>query len=95
MSVIDEVKQVISESLRIPVDQLKDSSRLVDFGAESIDVIELLFDLEEKFDIEIAVRANRDNPKAAGDNGKLDEIAFMPVGDIAGIVNKLVAAKHA
>ena len=95
MSVIDEVKDVISKSLKIPADQLKASSKLVDFGAESIDVIELLFDLEEKFDIEIAVKSNKDALSAGQDNNRLNEISFMTIGDVAGIVDKLVAAKHA
>jgi acyl carrier protein len=91
----DKVKQIISKSLKIPVEQLSDSSKLEDFGAESIDVIELVFELEEKFNIEISVKANRDTLVLnTGTNApELSEIGFMTIGDIAGAVKRLVDAK--
>jgi acyl carrier protein len=97
MEVNDEVKRVISKSLKIPVEQLSDSSKLEDFGAESIDVIELVFELEEKFDIEISVKSSNDALVLnTGTNGTgLREIGFMTIGDIAGAVKQLVDAKAA
>jgi acyl carrier protein len=95
--VSDEVKQVISKTLQIPVEQLGDSSTLGDLGAESIDVIELVFELDDKFDIEISIKSN---PEAlvlnTGTNTPdLSEIGLMTVGDIVGAVKRLVDAKTA
>jgi acyl carrier protein len=97
VEVNEKVKQVISKSLKIPVEQLGDSSTLEDLGAESIDVIELVFDLDEKFDIEISIKSN---PEAlvlnTGTNSPgLSEIGSMTIGDIVGAVKRLVDAKSA
>jgi len=95
MDVNEEVKRVISKSLNIPIEQLTDSSKLEDFGAESVDIIELLFELEEKFDIDISRRAGKtaSAPDRGKDYNQLSEIAFMTVGDIASTVKQLVDAK--
>jgi acyl carrier protein len=93
----DRVKQVISKSLKIPVEQLGDSSTFEDLGADSIDVIELVFELEEKFDIDISIKSNKDALALnTGTNAPgLSEIGFMTIGDIAGAVKRLVDAKTA
>ena len=46
--------------LKIPIDRLNDDTRLEELGAESIDIIEIVFALEEKFDIDISLRMNQD-----------------------------------
>jgi acyl carrier protein len=93
----DQVKQVISKSLKIPIEQLTDSSTLEDFGAESIDIIELVFELEEKFDIEISVKPSKDALvlNTGTNTPGLSEIGFMTIGDIAAAVKRLVDAKAA
>ena len=94
MDLTAEVKQIIAKSLKVPVANIKDSSTLEDFGAESLDVIEIIFDLEEKFDVEISVKAT-DSMMVKTDNegDQMAAIAFMSVGEIAGAVRKLVVAK--
>jgi len=50
----EEIKAVISEELEVEEDQIKMESLIVDdLGADSLDVVELIMRLEEKFDIEI------------------------------------------
>ena len=51
MDVAEEVRLVVSSSLQIPIAQLTEGIRLEDLGAESLKIIEMVFDLEEKFDI--------------------------------------------
>ncbi len=54
MALIDEVKEVVAEQLNVNVDEIKEESKFVeDLGADSLDVVELIMELEEKFDIEI------------------------------------------
>ena len=54
MTIIDDVKEVVVEQLSISADDLKDDAKFVeDLGADSLDVVELVMALEEKFDIEI------------------------------------------
>ncbi len=54
MALIDEVKEVVVEQLSVNPDDVKEDSKFVeDLGADSLDVVELVMALEEKFDIEI------------------------------------------
>jgi acyl carrier protein len=54
MALIDEVKEVVAEQLNVNADEVKEESKFVeDLGADSLDVVELIMELEEKFDIEI------------------------------------------
>ncbi len=54
MALIDEVKEVVVEQLSVNPDEVKEDSKFVeDLGADSLDVVELVMALEEKFDIEI------------------------------------------
>ncbi len=54
MALFDEVKEVVVEQLNVNPDEVKEESKFVeDLGADSLDVVELVMALEEKFDIEI------------------------------------------
>jgi len=54
MAIFDEVKEVIVEQLNVNPDEVKLESNFVkDLGADSLDVVELVMALEEKFEIEI------------------------------------------
>ncbi len=54
MAIIDDVKAVVVEQLNVNPDEVKEESKFVeDLGADSLDVVELVMALEEKFDIEI------------------------------------------
>ena len=54
MALFDEVKEVIVEQLNVNEDEVKLESNFVeDLGADSLDVVELVMALEEKFEIEI------------------------------------------
>jgi acyl carrier protein len=54
MALFDDVKEVVVEQLNASPDEVKEESKFVeDLGADSLDVVELVMALEEKFDIEI------------------------------------------
>ncbi len=54
MALFDDVKEVVVEQLNCNADEVKEESKFVeDLGADSLDVVELVMALEEKFDIEI------------------------------------------
>ncbi|CAA6826612.1 MAG: Acyl carrier protein [uncultured Sulfurovum sp.] len=54
MALFDEVKEVVVEQLSVNADEVKEESKFVeDLGADSLDVVELVMALEEKFEIEI------------------------------------------
>ena len=54
MAIFDEVKEVVMEELNKTADEVKEDSKFAeDLGADSLDVVELVMALEEKFEIEI------------------------------------------
>ncbi len=54
MAIFDDVKAVIVEQLSVNADEVKLESKFVDdLGADSLDVVELVMELESKFDVEI------------------------------------------
>lgn len=54
MALLDDIKEVVVEQLSVSPDEVKEDSKFVeDLGADSLDVVELVMALEEKFDIEI------------------------------------------
>jgi acyl carrier protein len=84
MNMLDEVKGIIAKQVEVPLDQLTAETRLADVGIESLDVIEIVFALEEKFDISIPFNANESAAEA-----------FETIGAVADAVQKLVDAKAA
>lgn len=55
MTTIDpKVKEIIVEQLSVDEDRVKlEASFIDDLGADSLDIVELVMTMEEKFDIEI------------------------------------------
>jgi len=54
MALIDDIKEVVVEQLSVDAKEVKEDAKFVeDLGADSLDVVELVMALEEKFDIEI------------------------------------------
>lgn len=54
MAIFDEVKEVVVAQLSVAPDAVKMESKIIeDLGADSLDVVELVMALEEKFDIQI------------------------------------------
>jgi acyl carrier protein len=101
LAIIDDVRSIIAQSLKLPVEKLTPETRLEELGAESLDVIEIVFALEEKYDIAIPLRADEATRLVQSDAGgapaKSDQsggdMPFSTVGDVAEMVEKLVAAK--
>jgi acyl carrier protein len=92
-TITDEVGQIVSRELKIPLERLTPDTPLQDLGVESLDLIELIFALEDKFDISIPYNANvgttagKAGPANAG-TGKLTTIA-----QISAAVKGLLDAK--
>lgn len=75
--VFERIKELIVEELNIPADQVKLESKISeDLGADSIDAIELIMEVEEEFDIEI------DDDAAMG---------IKTINDLVEVINKLKA----
>jgi acyl carrier protein len=82
MSVATDVMSVIKKKIRVDRSEIAMDDRLADLGLESLDALELVFDLEEKFDIEIPVNAN--DAQIGG---------FEKVSDVVAAVQKIIDKK--
>jgi acyl carrier protein len=81
--VTGDVIAIIAKKQRAGRDKVEVSDRLEDLGLESLDAVEMIFDLEEKFDIQIPYNANTNNPRTE----------FETVGDVVTAVQKLIDKK--
>jgi acyl carrier protein len=79
-----EVMAIIKKKVRVDRTEITMDDKLRDLGLESLDALELVFDVEEKFDIEIPVNAN--DPQIGG---------FEKVSDVVREVEKIIAKKKA
>jgi acyl carrier protein len=71
-------------SKRVPADKrnLNMADRLEDLGIDSFSAVEMIFDLEEKFDVQIPYNSNDNMPE------------LQTVGDVVEAIKKLVSGKH-
>ncbi len=72
---------IIAKKKRVEKTSVELSDRLTDLGIESLDAVEMIFDLEEKFDIQIPYNANSNDARTD----------FETVGDVVTAVQHLVA----
>ncbi len=81
--VASDVIAIVANKKRVDKPTVELTDRLADLGLQSLDAVEMIFDLEEKFDIEIPYNANTNNPRTE----------FDTVGDVVNAIEKLVAKK--
>ena len=81
VSVADDIVQMITARTTHTGGTIDLSESLDNLGLDSMEVISLIFDIEEKFDIQIPVNANMD-------------IESKTLADLIQAVDQLVAAKQ-
>jgi acyl carrier protein len=79
--VASEVIAIIAKKVRVDRPKIELTDRLEDLGLESLDAVEMIFDLEEKFDIQIPYNAN---------NARTE---FDTVGEVIRAIEQLVDKK--
>ena len=72
MATIDTVKEVLSENLDIDADQITEDATMEALGIDSLDMMELICDLEEKCEIEFG------EPEGIETIGQLVAMASTP-----------------
>ncbi len=80
MSVLEQVKKIIAKQLDMDPSELEESTDLQEAGFESLDVIEMIFNLEDAFKIDIPFNAN-----------ETDTSQMKTVGDIVRLVETIQA----
>ena len=80
-----DIFEIVAKQAKADPAALSRETKLAELILQSIDVVELVFAIEEKFDIEVPYSPSDQN--AAG-------ISFTSVGEIIDAVDKLVAEQH-
>ncbi len=78
---IDEILDIVAQKALIDRSKLTPSAKLADLNVSSLDMVEVMFALEDKFGIELPFNANTN----ATDLGT--------VGDVIALVEKQLATK--
>jgi acyl carrier protein len=85
MSHEQDIVNIVAKQAKVDAATLNRDSRLSDFDLQSIDIVELVFSIEDKFDIEVPYSPN--DLDAAG-------ISFETVGSLVDAVEKLIAEQR-
>lgn len=80
-----DVFEIVAKQAKTDPAALNRDTKLADLNLQSIDVVELVFAIEEKFDIEVPYSPSDQN--AAG-------ISFSSVGEIVDAVARLEGEQH-
>ena len=75
MATIDIVKEVLSENLDIEADKVVDEATFEELGVDSLDMVELVCDLEEKCEVESGRARGHPDGRAAGRPHRFVEVA--------------------
>lgn len=77
----EEIIEIIAKQMSLESDKVTPQSTMEDLEIESLDLVEIIFAIEEKFDIAIPYNAN--DPSATGTD-------MNTVADVIAAVDKLV-----
>ncbi len=83
MSQFDEIVNIVAQKAQIDRSKLTREASLVDLQVSSLDMVDVIFTLEDKFGVELPFNANTN----AGD--------FKTLGDLIDMVEKQLAATKA
>lgn len=84
MSTADKVRKIIADQAMIPVDDVRDDASPEDLGLDSLALVEIVFAIEEEFDVSVPFNANE--PEKS-------DFDISTVKKIVTAVDNLVAAK--
>lgn len=82
-SVESDIYDIIAEKSAVDRSKLQSDAKLEDLEIESLDVVEIIFAVEEKFDIHVPYNAND------------QELEFETIGDVVSAVQKLIEEEGA
>ena len=85
-SVADDVLEIVAKQVKADRANVTRSTSLADLNIQSLDLVEIIFSIEDKFDIEVPYNAN--DPRSAG-------VTFQTVGDVIDAIAKLVSERDA
>lgn len=78
----NDILDIIAAKAMVPRDKLALEAKLSDLSISSLDVVEIIFALEDKFNVELPFNANAQNQE------------FETLGQVVALVEKQVARKQ-
>jgi acyl carrier protein len=94
VEMLDEIKAIVAKRVEVPVEQVTPDTRLEDLGAGSLEVIEIVYDIEEKFGINVPIKPGESSLVLETETqGVKASVKLETIGDIARAVQSLVDAK--
>ena len=94
VEMLDEIKRIISKRVEVPFEQVTHDTRLEDLGAGSLEVIEIVYDIEERFEISVPIKPGESSLLLETETqGTKSTVELGTIGDIARAVQFLVDAK--
>ncbi len=81
-----DVLDIVAKQAKVDRAQMTRKTSLAELNVQSLDLVEIIFALEDKFDIEVPYNAN--DPSSAG-------VSFKNVGDVIDGIAKLIAQRDA
>jgi len=81
-----DVLDIIARQAKVERALLTRRTSLAELNVQSLDLVEIIFALEDKFDLEVPYNAN--DPRGAG-------VAFENVGDVIDGIARLIAERDA
>ena len=92
-TIMDGVRQIVSKELKIPVERITPETTLQNIGVESLDLIGIIFALEEKFNISIPYNSNEAADTRTGELAKANMGKLETISQISIAVQGLMEAK--
>lgn len=80
---VDEIMDIVAQKALLDRGLLRPEAKLADLNVSSLDMVEVVFALEDKFGITLPFNAN------------LDSSSFVTVGDVIALVEKQLGARQA
>jgi len=84
VDVLDEIRHIISKHCSLGVEALRPETRLEEIGIESLDLVEIIFEIEERFEIEVPHNTNMES-----------RLEFRTIGEIVVGVRSILAKSTA
>jgi len=81
-----DVLDIIAKQAKVERATLSRKTALAELNIQSLDLVEIIFALEDKFDLEVPYNAN--DPRSAG-------VSFENVGDVIDGIARLIAQRDA
>jgi acyl carrier protein len=82
VQVAEGIRNIIANQLKLAPNEVTDESNLASLGIESLDLLEIVFEIETQFDIHVPYNAN-----------EADKLALATVGDVVRTVQAVINGK--